>query len=260
MELGGLFAVVSKTAFESLFGSCSGFLLVGAEPVLEVIHVDGESLLRCQFGSELYGESEGIIESEYEFSIHHLAVSGISYHLVETPESLDKGGVELLLLCPDVATDVLLFPGKLGVCRPILIADLSTDPVHEDVVVSEFGHIPGCTPDEPPQDVSLSNLRGNDTISKDEGGCSKVVSNDPEVPDRISFVLASGDVLEFGDDSGEEAGVVDGLLTLGDAADPLESHSGVDVLLCKGFELSLIVLEVLHEDVVPDLGVLSAVA
>ena len=260
VELGGLLAVVGKASLEGLFGSCPGFLLVGAEPVLEVLHVDGESLLCSQLCGELDRESEGIVEPEDELSVHDLLLTCVSDHLVEAPESLDEGRVELLFLRLDVAADVVLLPGEFGVCGTILVTDLRTYPVHEDVIVSEFGHVPGGTPDESPQDVSLSDLCGNDTVSEDEGGCPEVVCDDPEVPDRISLVLASGDVLELGDDSGEEAGVIDGLLTLGDTTDPLESHSRVDVLLCEGFELSLVVLEVLHEDVVPDLGVLSAVA
>ena len=40
----------------------------------------------------------------------------------------------------------------------------------------------------------------------------------------------------------------------------LSTHSGVDVLLGEGREVTVLVLEVLHEDVVPHLGVLAAVA
>ena len=89
-----------------------------------------------------------------------------------------------------------------------------------------------------------------------------MVGDDPECFGvvRVLPVLLSGQVLQFADDPGEQGGVVDGLLSIQDAEDPLESHSGVDVLLFEGGELALGVLEVLHEDVVPDLGELTAVA
>ena len=71
---------------------------------------------------------------------------------------------------------------------------------------------------------------------------------------------AAGDLLHLGDDAGEQGRVVDRLHVVEHAEDPLESHAGVDVHLLERGELALGILEVLHEDVVPDLGVLPAVA
>ena len=89
-----------------------------------------------------------------------------------------------------------------------------------------------------------------------------MVRHDPESLGGLLVltVLLPGQLLELADDACEQRRVVDGLLAVQDAKDPLESHARVDVLLLQGRELALRVLEVLHEDVVPDLGELTAVA
>ena len=260
MQLGSLDAVVRESGCELSCGSGTGGLLVLLEPVVEVLHVDLESLLSREFRGQLHGESEGVVEPEDLFSVEDLLSGVLRDHLVESPESLGEGPLELLLLGGDRSADVVPLPDEVGVVGPVLVDDDLADLLHEDAVVTDLGHVPGCAPDEPPEDVALSDLGRYHSVAEDECGCPEVVRDDPEVPDVVSAVLHAGDLLELGDDAGEEAGVVDGLLPLGDAADPLETHSGVDVLLLQGREVALIVLEVLHEDVVPDLGVLAAVA
>ena len=89
-----------------------------------------------------------------------------------------------------------------------------------------------------------------------------MVGDDPERAGGflVGSVSLACDLLDLPDDAGEEGGVVDGLHVVEHAENPLQPHAGVDVHLLEGRELALGVLEVLHEDVVPDLGVLPAVA
>ena len=76
----------------------------------------------------------------------------------------------------------------------------------------------------------------------------------------VVAVFLSGEGFNFSDDSSEEGGVIDSLLLVKDAEDSLESHSCIYVLLFEGSELALCIFVVLHEDIVPNLGELSAVA
>ena len=69
-----------------------------------------------------------------------------------------------------------------------------------------------------------------------------------------------GEFADHGHDGREELGVVDGREPVHHADRALDAHAGVDVVLLEGLVGAVLALVVLHEDVVPDLDVLAAVA
>ena len=211
MQLGGLDGMVGESSLELLVGTHPGVLLVGFEAVVEVGLVD---LLPCfsrQLLCELDGESECIVEAEDRCPVQDLGVAGLGDHLVEPPQSLGEGLVELLLLGGEVGEDELAVPGELGVRLGVLGDDDLRDLLHADLVDAQLGEVSAGSPDEPSEDVSLSDLGGNDSVAEHEGGCAEVVGDDPERLGVVGVlaVLLAGELLDLPDDPGEQRGVVD---------------------------------------------------
>jgi hypothetical protein len=167
--------------------------------------------------------------------------------------------MELLLFRGDRVQDVLLVLTELGVGLAVVADDDLGDLREASSLDTELVHVAARPPDEPAEDVPSAHAGGDDAVGDEEGGGAHVVRDDAERLLVLGVRLA-GELLDLAEDGGEERGVVDGLDAVDDAERPLKAHPGVDVLLLQGRELPLGVLEVLHEDVVPDLGVVPAVA
>ena len=77
---------------------------------------------------------------------------------------------------------------------------------------------------------------------------------------RVVFSSAPYSLRDLGEDARERIGIVDGLLAVQHADRALQPHAGIDVLARHRLKRAVRVLMVLHEHVVPDLQVASAVA
>ena len=188
VQLCGLLAVVGETSLEGSSVS-AGLVLVRLEPSVEIVHVDLQSFLCRQFHGHLDRESVGVVEPEHGLSVEDRTVAVLSDHLVESPQTLHDRLVELQLLVVDVVVDEILVLLEFGVRLGVVVDDDLCDLLHERLLISEFGHVSGGPPDEPPEDVSLTDLGGNDTVSQDECGRSHVIGDDPECP-GVLLVLA----------------------------------------------------------------------
>ena len=72
-------------------------------------------------------------------------------------------------------------------------------------------------------------------------------------PGRAFLMRRAADLVELGEDRGEELGLVAVVLALQDRGHAFEAHARIDVLLRQRGERAVRLLEILHEDVVPDL-------
>lgn len=73
------------------------------------------------------------------------------------------------------------------------------------------------------------------------------------VSELAGIVPRPGQLLNLGEDGREDIGIVVGRDVVEDGDEPLEAHTGVDVLVGKGAERAGRFTVVLDEDVVPDL-------
>ena len=124
--------------------------------------------------------------------------------------------------------------------------------------------VPDRTPDQPSEDVALSDVGRRDTplVTQDEGAGPDVVRDDAH-RDIGLLVLTVCDARKKADlfeDGLHDFGLVDALLALENGYGALDSHSGVDALALHLHELAFLGLAVAHEDIVPDLEVLAASA
>ncbi len=259
MQLCGLLAVVGESPFELLVRTCAGDVLVLPEAAVEIVHVHTESPLFGQFLGELDGETERIVKSEDLLPVKGLAGRVAFCHLVEPAEPFSERQMEFLLLGRHVRKYRILVPLELRISAPVLGDHDPADPAHVRAVGAKLRKVSAGPSDEPSEDVSLSDLGRNHSVAHYERRSPDMVGDYAERP-LVFGVLLTCKVFYRPYDPGEELRVVNGLPTVHYPEDSLQSHACIDVLLFQGSELSVRVLEVFHEDVVPDLGELAAVA
>src|SRR4051795_10441112 len=139
------------------------------------------------------------------------------------------------------------------------------DPGHagqERILEAYLAPRPDGTAEDAPQDVRPALVPGQDAVGNQERAAAGVIGNDTQGTIRIVVpaVAHSGQIGDVLDDRLVEVGVVNRLRPLHDHGQPLEAHTGVDVLPRQWRARAVRKLDELHEDVVPEFQVAFAIA
>ena len=173
--------------------------------------------------------------------------------LVEQAHAALERLSEPLLLGANDALDLGLAIAELRIRVAHLPDDDGRQPV--DVAQPDAPRLQHRTPDDPPQDVPATLVRGRHAVADEERHPAAVVGEDAVRLRRLRRVAVRDTGLgrDPVHDVPEPVGLVDGRDVLEDSGRPLESHSRVDVLRREGRQRAVRLLLELHEDEVPEL-------
>ncbi len=230
------------------------------ESGFEIFQIHFQPSLPRKLCGQFDGESVGVVQSEYLLPVHELPSLVLRGHAVEVPEPFAQGLPEFVLLAGHGHLRHLLILPELRVGVPVVSDDYLCQIRHECLIVSELAHVSGCSSYQSSEYVSAPYLGRHHPVCQHESGSAHVIRYYPEHADILALILSAGYPGDAVDQVFEYGGLVDRRHSLQYPNDPLQAHPGVDVLLLQRSIVSLVVFEVLHEHVVPDLCVLPAVA
>ena len=253
-ELHVLAVVVDGPVAEAVGGGVAGPLLLLAELHVEVVDVDLVAVLCGDEFGEVDGEAVGVVEPESVGSGDRPAVGGAREALVEQLDSAVEGAQEgHLLLAQHVLYELLLLC-DFGVGGSHVVHELVHQAAEEGFGESEEG-------------VAVAHGAAQDAAyhvaGLDVGGQLSVGYAEADGPDVVGYhphghvgrfalaVAVAGDLAYSGEHAAEHVGVVVAALALEHRTEAFESHSGVDVLGGKRFEVAVGHALVLHEHEVP---------
>src|SRR5438874_13804875 len=111
-------------------------------------------------------------------------------------------------------------------------------------------------PDQAPQDITPTLIRGDDAIRRQHGGASRMVGHDPKRRIHLGLrpIRPSGFLLPVFDQRPEKVRFKNtATLSVDDGCDALQAHPGVDTLACQRRPVAGLVAVPLDEHQVPDL-------
>ena len=247
--------------------------------LVEALLVDREPVLRRHLAGHLEREAERVVELERGLA-GDLALSvGLELlrDLLVHRLALVQGRVEALLLRLEIRAARREIRLELRIDVLVLRADDLRELHRESRRNADHAREADRTADETPEDVvrpDVARLHTALRIAEDERRRAHVIRDDAAGLEKFirrdirnvrglwrPRTLTQGrELIYFSHDRGEDLGVVDGRGAAHHADRALDTHARVDVVTTERLELALLVLVVLHEDVVPDLDVLPAMA
>ena len=112
---------------------------------------------------------------------------------------------------------------------------------------------------DPAKDIAPALIGRKNAVGDQESRGSKVIGDHPMARLALAGRRGAGQLRRSGDQGGERIGIVIVVDTLEDRGNPLEAHSGVDRGTRQVADDLIVLLLILHEDEIPDLGEAVAV-
>ena len=221
----------------SLAGS-GGFLLV-RHALTEAFHIRRLSVLCQDFLGELNRESVGVVQLECQHSGQHLLALGIhiTHIVVQNGETVRQGFGELGLFVPDDFLDVFLLLHQFRIRAAGYLDDLVGQFCQEVILIDSEDHAVSCrTANQSPKHVAAAFVARQDTVRNHEYHGSQVIGNDSQADVVLLvalLVLHAGLFCYRVQNVADGVDIEDGVHTLHDAGHTLQSHSGIDVLMCQ---------------------------
>ena len=254
---------VGKAALELLLGARFRFGLMLGERGAETVDVDGEAVFAGKLHRELDGEAECVEEMERGNAVDN-AVREIVLDSLEFLCALTEGALELLFLGVELGGYASAVIFKLGIDGAVGLDHRLRNAGKAHLGHAELHRVAERAADYAAQDIALIHVGGGDAagIAQHEGRRPHVVGDYAEglFVLRAVVIALAGKLRNAGEYAGESVGVVYGGNALERRDGALQAHAGVDVLLRERLVAAVRGLVVLHENVVPDLEILAAVA
>ena len=231
-----------------------------AHVLLELGRIDGQALLGGELGGEVEREPVGVVQLE-----DHLAGElGLAPPLRGGDLVLQAGQppaqrvVEAGLLAGDDPLDQVRAAGHLGVVGTVEVDGHARQLGEQRPVDAEQPRPADRPADEPAQHVAPTLVGGKDAVGDEQSHRPGVVGQHPQAHVGRGALAVGGtrDLLGGLQDRREQVGLERGRDVLEDGGDPLQARRRVDARFGEvADDLAPVVLEVLHEDEVPDLEV-----
>ena len=234
---------------------------------VEALLVHAEASLFGHLKRHLEREAKRIVELERRLAANLRLAMGLELlgHLVEHGLALVERLVEAVLLSLEIGLalrEVLL---ELGIDVGVLLADRLGELDSKALRDAKEAAVSDRTADETAQNVVCAHVAGLHTalrIAEEERGRPHVVGdNAARFKRKLSIVRCDGgEFIDLRHDRREDLGVIDGGGSRHHADRALDTHAGIHIVAPERLEHAVGVLVVLHEDIIPDLDVLAAVA
>ena len=231
---------------------------------LEARAVDRQPLLLSELLEQLRRNALALVEIEHRRSGHDAlpgALEALELALCDVGAAVQRAR-EALLLLPELGRHHLAAGDELREDLAHLLDDHRQQGVEEGAVEAELAAVAQRAPDDAPQHVAPALVRGHHAVAHQEGRGTQVVGDHPERRRELGGrVVRTLRQLRDGLDQGqEEVGLVVRAGALKDRRETLEAGAGVDRGPRQGVHGAGRVAVELHEDEVPDLDDVVALA
>ena len=247
--------VVRKTAFELLFCALTGEFLMFFKSFLIAFHIHREALFGSHFHRQFDGEAVGLVQIESIFAGNDFAFDvrrNTGDEFFKFPGAAIEGRGELAFFTLKFFQNDLFVDGKFGIDIFVVVDDHLRHSNSETLVQFQFHRFADSTADDAAQDICLVHFARRDAVAHDECGSTHMFHNDPFGTGAFCGCFNAPELIQFGEEGRKDFGIVAAGFALQDGGDAFHPHTGIHVLLFQRFKLAFCILEVLHENVVPD--------
>ena len=214
-------------------------------------------MLAGDFLGQFEREAVCVVEAERDLARHlrRAALLQCRYLAVEQLQARRQRLAELALLDAEHFNDTVATLRQFGVVPLEEVNHRVGGLRQERPLQAEQPPMPHGAAQHPPEDVAASLVARQHAIRREEDERAPMIGDHAQrlVMFRILAVLGPDQRGELIDDWTEEIGVVDRLHPLKYCRQPLQPHAGVDVGLLERRARPVGILEILHEDEIPDL-------
>ena len=239
---------------EGVGGGVAGAFLLLAELGVEAVDVDLKPVFGGDELGQVEGEAVGVVEPEGVGPGDDARGRALLHAVVEQLDAPVEGAQECQLLLADYALYEFLLLCEFRIGLAHVAHELADEPAEERLREAEEGIAVAHGPAQyAAYHIACLDIRGELPVGYAERDCAYVVGDDPHrhVGLLVLAVAVAAYPAYLVEHAGEYVGVVVAPLALEHSAEPLESHSGVDVLGGKGLEVAVSHSLVLHEHEVP---------
>ena len=248
----------------------AGTRLLLCHLLVELLLVNGITVLAADQLGKIERESVGVEEAESLLAVEFLPAVRLQFvHCaVQQCDALVQRAEERILFFLHHTPDQFTLCGEFRVSRPHLTYQYIQELVHEGFFLSEerVGVTHGTAQDAADNVTGLG-IAGQLSVSDREGNGTQVVGNDTHGDVYLLLlvhalavrtfregvvVLPAGEPLNLGNDRCEDIRIIVGVLSLHQAHQTLEAHTGINHVHLQRFETAVSLAVELHEDNVPD--------
>ena len=238
-------------------GRCAGTCTERLHLGVDGFDVHFYALLRRDFGGHLDGEAVCVVKADDGFTGDVGIARGFGFgdDLIKHSRALVEGGLERFLLALQDVLHERQVAVQFGVDVRHLCGGSFGDLWQDGAREAEFSSEEHAATNDASKDVSPARVAGNDTVGDEERRRTSMLSDDADGAVGLLIIAVSqpsaiGNQIDQGT---ENVGFVNVVFPLEDLYRPLQTHSGVDVLLRQQFVVALAVTVVLSEDEVVEL-------
>ena len=223
---------------------------------LIAFHIHRKAFFGSHFNRQFDGEAVGFVQVESVLAGDDFAFDvrrDTCDEFFKFPGAAIESRGELAFFPFKFFQNDLFIDGKFGIDIFVVVDDHLRHGNSETLVQFQLHGFTDGTADDAAQDVCLVHFARRDAIAHNECGGTHVFHNDPFGTGAFRRCFDAPEFIQFCKEGRKDLGIVAAGFALQDGSDAFHAHAGIHILLFQRFKLAFRILEVLHENVVPDL-------